>query len=113
METVSAVKGDEQRDVTEADFVVCCNGGNSKPFQPSIIGIEKFKGRHFHSHLYRKEENLQHITKGKRVLLIGTNASAFDLITILLNSKHAAPSHLYLTGRNKVSNEYSFLDIFS
>ncbi len=60
----------------EADFLVSCIGGLHIPNYPNISGNEKFDGVSFHS----AEWNHDHDLKGKKVAVIGTAASALQLI---------------------------------
>ncbi|HMJ12124.1 MAG TPA: NAD(P)/FAD-dependent oxidoreductase, partial [Polyangiaceae bacterium] len=51
-------------------------GGLSNPAYPSIPGLEKFRGRRFHSAAWDHDFDL----RGKRVAVIGTGASAIQFV---------------------------------
>ena len=57
-------------------FVVAGLGPLSKPSFPSIPGIQKFQGRHWHTAQWRHDVDLA----GKRVAVIGTGASAVQIV---------------------------------
>ncbi|GAB0098864.1 hypothetical protein DMENIID0001_146680 [Sergentomyia squamirostris] len=61
---------------TTFDFVFVCNGINHSPHIPIYCGQDKFLGKQFHSHEYRKKD----IFRNERVLIVGAGASAVDLI---------------------------------
>ncbi len=60
----------------DADLVVAAVGQLSEPIVPAIPGAETFAGPAFHSAEWRHEVDLQ----GKRVAVIGTGASAVQLV---------------------------------
>ena len=60
-----------------AKHVVCANGPLSSPRMPEFGGMEKFKGESFHTAEWDQEANL----KGKKVGIVGTGASAAQVIT--------------------------------
>jgi cation diffusion facilitator CzcD-associated flavoprotein CzcO len=60
-----------------ANHVVCANGPLSSPRMPEFGGMEKFKGESFHTAEWDKNANL----KGKKVGIVGTGASAAQVIT--------------------------------
>ncbi|XP_066482182.1 flavin-containing monooxygenase 5-like [Tiliqua scincoides] len=59
------------------DAVLVCTGHHTHPHLPlsSFPGIEKFKGRYFHSRDYKNPDEF----KGKRVIVIGIGNSGGDL----------------------------------
>jgi len=72
----------DRGDTMSARFVICANGTLSKPKLSKIEGMDRFKGHSFHSSRFdyaytgRNLENL----KDKRVGIIGTGASAVQII---------------------------------
>lgn len=56
------------------DAVFICNG-YSAPHYPAIPGRDVFKGRHIHSHDYRRPQ----IFEGEKVLLIGAGPSGLEI----------------------------------
>jgi cyclohexanone monooxygenase len=59
-----------------ADVVVTASGGLSEPKMPEIDGIEDFAGEVFHSARWNHDYDLA----GKRVAVIGTGASAIQIV---------------------------------
>jgi len=70
-------------------FLISGMGGLSTPAYPTIKGIETFTGRAFHSQDWDHDYNLN----GKRVAVIGTGASAIQLVPEV--AKAAARLDLY------------------
>ncbi len=70
---VTVERGGKQEMLT-ANAVISAVGQLNRPKWPDIPGQDKFKGVAFHS----TEWEHQHDLKGKRVLVIGTGASAFQ-----------------------------------
>ena len=62
-----------------AAHIVCANGPLSSPRMPEIPGVESFAGESFHTAKWDYAVNL----KGKRVGVIGTGASAAQVITTI------------------------------
>ena len=62
------------------DFLVAAMGGLSEPSIPPIQGLDTFAGPCFHTARWRSEVDLT----GKRVAVIGTGASAIQLIPEIL-----------------------------
>jgi cation diffusion facilitator CzcD-associated flavoprotein CzcO len=60
--------------------VVTCSGGLSQPAYPDIKGLESFEGKLFHSARWDKSYDL----KGKKVAVIGTGASAIQIVPALV-----------------------------
>ena len=60
-----------------ANHIVCANGPLSSPRMPEFGGMEKFKGESFHTAEWDQNANL----KGKKVGIVGTGASAAQVIT--------------------------------
>jgi cation diffusion facilitator CzcD-associated flavoprotein CzcO len=59
-----------------ADLVVSGHGGLSAPSTPELPGLERFKGTVFHSAAWNHEHDLT----GERVAVVGTGASAIQII---------------------------------
>jgi cation diffusion facilitator CzcD-associated flavoprotein CzcO len=59
-----------------ADIVISGSGGLSEPKLPEIEGIEEFQGEIFHSARWNHDYDLT----GKRVAVIGTGASAIQIV---------------------------------
>jgi cation diffusion facilitator CzcD-associated flavoprotein CzcO len=59
-----------------ADVLVSGHGALSAPSVPELPGIEKFKGTVFHSAAWNHEHSL----KGERVAVLGTGASAIQVV---------------------------------
>lgn len=78
----------EGGDVT-ADFVIGAMGPLSEPQIPELPGIEKFKGRTFHSQQWDHGYDLN----GKRVAVVGTGASAIQFVPQI--QEQVAELHLY------------------
>ncbi|XP_028936792.1 flavin-containing monooxygenase 5-like [Ornithorhynchus anatinus] len=59
------------------DGILVCNGHHTDPHLPldSFPGIEKFRGRYFHSREYKSPEGF----RGKRILVIGIGNSGADI----------------------------------
>ncbi|EEP79631.1 conserved hypothetical protein [Uncinocarpus reesii 1704] len=57
------------------DAVFACSGALARPVIPQFEGLETFKGKIFHSRVYRRPTGLE----GKRVAIIGFGNSAADL----------------------------------
>ncbi|GAB0099094.1 Flavin-containing monooxygenase [Sergentomyia squamirostris] len=62
---------------TTFDFVLVCNGIHQTPHIPIYPGQDRFHGKQLHSHKYRRKD----IFHGERVLIVGSGASAVDLIS--------------------------------
>ncbi|MCO5248063.1 MAG: NAD(P)/FAD-dependent oxidoreductase [Chitinophagales bacterium] len=67
--------------IYEAQFLVSGTGGLSKPAFPAIKGREKFKGDSFHSAQWNHTVSL----KGKRVAIIGSGASAIQIVPSIVD----------------------------
>ncbi|WP_250656300.1 flavin-containing monooxygenase [Alkalimarinus coralli] len=72
-----------------ADVLIAGAGGLSIPSYPSIDGMDKFKGKTFHSQNWDHDYDL----KGKRVAVIGTGASAIQFVPHV--QRQAASLSLY------------------
>tara|TARA_R110002073_G_scaffold47089_10_gene128057 strand:+ start:1611 stop:3188 length:1578 start_codon:yes stop_codon:yes gene_type:complete len=68
-------------DVVTCNHVVTANGPLSSPRLPEIPGMDSFKGESFHTARWDKKASL----KGKRVGVIGTGASAAQVITAIVD----------------------------
>jgi len=73
----------------EAEVLVGATGPLSKPAFPRIDGVGRFEGAAFHSAQWRDDVSLE----GKRVAVIGTGASAIQLVPRIAAS--AASVHVY------------------
>ncbi|MGY9056221.1 MAG: flavin-containing monooxygenase [Alphaproteobacteria bacterium] len=72
----------DRGDTLSARFVICANGTLAKPKLSRIQGMETFKGHSFHTSRFDYEycgANLENL-KDKRVGIIGTGASAVQII---------------------------------
>lgn len=67
---------DSQGNIYTANTVIGCSGGLSQPAMPDIKGIASFQGKTFHSAKWDSSYDL----KGKRVAIIGTGASAIQIV---------------------------------
>ncbi|HEY4116085.1 MAG TPA: NAD(P)/FAD-dependent oxidoreductase [Rhizomicrobium sp.] len=67
---------DGREETLEANAVISAVGQLNQPRIPSLQGQEKFKGPAFHTARWRHDVNLS----GKRVAVIGTGATAFQVI---------------------------------
>ena len=59
-----------------ADVVVAAAGGLSEPSRPDLPGLERFEGAVFHSGEWDQEHDLT----GERVAVVGTGASAIQIV---------------------------------
>jgi len=71
----------EPTEVVTCAHVVTANGPLSSPRLPEIPGMEKFKGESFHTARWNKSASL----KGKKVGVVGTGASAAQVITAIVD----------------------------
>lgn len=65
----------------ETQFLISGTGGLSKPAYPSIKGLETFRGAQFHSARWNHKVDL----KGKRVAVIGSGASAIQIVPAIVD----------------------------
>ena len=72
-----------------ADVLVCGQGPLSEPKLPEIPGIERFEGSMFHS----AQWNHDHDLRGERVAVVGTGASAIQLVPKI--QPQVAQLHIY------------------
>ena len=79
--TTEDAKTGEPADVVTCTHVVTANGPLSSPRLPEIPGMDKFKGESFHTARWDASAEL----KGKRVGVIGTGASAAQVITAIVD----------------------------
>lgn len=70
----------ERGDVFDARYLVMATGGLSIPQKPSLKGLERFKGRWYHSAAWPKDGV---DFKGKRVGLIGTGSSGVQMVPVI------------------------------
>ncbi|GAB3772038.1 cyclohexanone monooxygenase [Nocardioides ginsengisegetis] len=73
---VSEIEGDRGRETVRSTTLVVGAGGLSEPKLPDIEGIEDFGGEVFHSARWDHSVDLA----GKRVAVIGTGASAIQIV---------------------------------
>jgi 4-hydroxyacetophenone monooxygenase len=73
---VTAVSESGEVEVIEANAVISAVGQLNRPKLPDIAGIDRFAGPSFHSARWRHDVDLT----GKRVAVIGTGASAFQIV---------------------------------
>ncbi|MFT6518816.1 MAG: cation diffusion facilitator CzcD-associated flavoprotein CzcO, partial [Candidatus Azotimanducaceae bacterium] len=78
--TVDTASGGDEQTVT-AQHVVSANGPLSSPRMPEISGMTAFKGESFHTAQWDKSASL----KGKKVGVVGTGASAAQVITAIVD----------------------------
>ncbi|KAI1916083.1 hypothetical protein LOZ12_001479 [Ophidiomyces ophidiicola] len=93
-----------RRDIIRATFIVMASGILSKAKLPGVPGIEKFKGRSFHTSRWDYQftggdhnGGLKNLAS-KRVGLIGTGASSVQVVPHLAHSA----AHLYVFQRTPV-----------
>jgi cation diffusion facilitator CzcD-associated flavoprotein CzcO len=76
--TVDAQTG-SPADVVTCRYVITANGPLSTPRMPEISGMKRFKGQSFHTAQWERNASLT----GKRVGVVGTGASAAQVITAI------------------------------
>ncbi|MBA0050902.1 NAD(P)/FAD-dependent oxidoreductase [Streptomyces sp. AJS327] len=74
--TIQASRGDGTRSTHRSSFVISAVGQLNMPKTPEIPGAPTFTGRQFHSARWPHDLDL----RGKRVAVIGTGASAMQLV---------------------------------
>lgn len=75
------------------DAVFVCNGHYSEPYIPYIPGLEKFSGKVFHSHVYRKPDGIH-----GPVLVLGASSSGIDISLELAGTME---QNVYLSSRKE------------
>ncbi len=65
-------------------FLILASGGLSRPSYPDIPGLQSFEGALFHTAAFRHDVPL----KGKRVAVIGTGASAIQVVPEVVREAH-------------------------
>jgi 4-hydroxyacetophenone monooxygenase len=80
---------DGGEETLEAQAVISAAGQLNRPRMPEIAGMERFAGPAFHSARWDDSVDL----KGKRVAVIGTGASAAQLIPVV--AREAAELHVF------------------
>ena len=70
------VRGDDGEDTITANAVITAVGQLNRPKLPDIEGLGSFQGPAFHTAQWESEHDL----KGKRIIVIGTGASAFQTV---------------------------------
>ena len=66
----------DNHEAFDARILISATGGLSTPSHPSIAGLENFAGKRFHSARWDANYSL----RGKRVAVIGTGASAIQIV---------------------------------
>jgi len=84
---IRLTNGEEHR----ADVVVGALGGLHRPHTPEFVGLETFEGTHFHSARWNHDHDL----RGRRVAVIGSAASAVQIVPAIADRTEA----LYLFQR--------------
>ncbi len=69
------VRAADGKEYSARSLLPCC-GGINRPSVPQFEGLEEFRGVHFHSATWNHEYDL----RGKKVAVIGTGASAIQII---------------------------------
>lgn len=77
--TTTEAGGDGDRQVVTCRYLVTANGPLSTPRMPEVPGIDLFKGQSFHTARWDRGGSLA----GKRVGVVGTGASAAQVITAI------------------------------
>ena len=70
------VRGDDGEDTITANAIITAVGQLNRPKLPDIEGLDSFQGPAFHTAQWEAEHDL----KGKRIIVIGTGASAFQTV---------------------------------
>ena len=73
---------DDQSISEKVNIVISCVGQLNQPKFPKISGIETFKGNMFHSSEWPEED----VISGKKVAVVGSGASAFQIVPSIANS---------------------------
>ncbi|XP_077188435.1 flavin-containing monooxygenase 5-like [Paroedura picta] len=70
-------EANEKQELSVFDGIMVCTGHHTNAYLPlhSFPGIEKFKGRYFHSRYYKDSSEFV----GKRVIVVGTGNSGVDI----------------------------------
>ncbi|XP_067156769.1 flavin-containing monooxygenase 3-like isoform X1 [Apteryx mantelli] len=91
-EVVTEKEGKEETEIFDA--VMICSGHHVYPNLPiaDFPGIQKFKGRYFHSREYKEPEKF----RGKKVLVVGLGNSGSDIAVEL----STVASQVYLSSRS-------------
>jgi 4-hydroxyacetophenone monooxygenase len=82
-------KADGSHEAVTANAVISAVGQLNRPKIPAIKGRDSFKGAQFHSAQWRHDVDL----KGKRVAVVGSGASAFQLVPEV--AKQAGQLYVY------------------
>jgi len=82
-------KADGSRETVTANAVISAVGQLNRPKIPTIKGRDTFKGAQFHSAQWQHDVDL----KGKRVAVVGSGASAFQLVPEV--AKQAGQLYVY------------------
>jgi cation diffusion facilitator CzcD-associated flavoprotein CzcO len=95
----------ENGDQLSANFFICSSGPLSEPRYPAIAGLDKYEGRLFHTGRWDHDYRLE----GKRVAVIGTAASAVQVVPRL--APVVAKLYIYQRSPNwiipRLSHKYS------
>ncbi|XP_031495116.1 probable flavin-containing monooxygenase 1 [Nymphaea colorata] len=102
----------ETTHVYEVEFVVVCigkfNSAPKMPALPSDKGPEVFKGKVMHAKEYLMMDELDavELIEGKKVVIVGTHKSAFDIATQCARENGLeSPCTMVITSPNKNSND--------
>ena len=68
-------------DESEYNWLICCSGALHVPFMPQLVGDSEFEKPKIHTSQWKQNINLE----GKRIGLIGTGASAVQVLPELIN----------------------------
>jgi cation diffusion facilitator CzcD-associated flavoprotein CzcO len=71
---------DNHAEIHQYDVVICATGILHNPYIPSITGLESFKGSYWHTARW----NHQVALKGKRIAIIGSGATAAQVVPELV-----------------------------
>ena len=77
--TVQLKNADGRTSTETANAVISAVGQLNRPKLPDIVGMERFQGPSFHSARWQH----QHDLTGKRVLVVGTGATAFQFVPVI------------------------------
>jgi cation diffusion facilitator CzcD-associated flavoprotein CzcO len=73
---------DSNADIQPFDFVICATGILHNPMIPDIPGLEEFRGLHWHTARWNHQVDL----RNKRVAVIGTGATAAQIVPELVGA---------------------------
>ena len=97
-------KPDGSTEVLEANAVIAATGQLNRPKMPDFPGMAEFRGPSFHSARWEH----QHDLTGKRVLVVGTGASAFQFVPVI--ARTAASVQIFQRTAPWVSPSPTYMD---